>query len=139
MSIKKEYEGKDIIIQNLPSIFELLVKGNTITEICKKLGVSRQTWYNLYKENLHFRKMLEEAEEAQKQEIKSSLVNKCVDKEVVKEKVLPNGKKVKYREFIPADFNAIKFYLLNKLPDEFKDKQEVTVKNTVITVEIEEE
>jgi hypothetical protein len=138
MSIKKEYEGKDIIIQNLPLIFELLVKGNTITEICKKLGVSRQTWYNLYKENLHFRKMLEEAEEAQKQEIKSSLVNKCVDKEVVKEKVLPNGKKVKYREFIPADFNAIKFYLLNKLPDEFKDKQEVTVKNTIINVEVEE-
>ena len=138
MSVKKKYEGKDILIMNIPQIFELLVKGNTITEICKKLGVSRRTWYNLYKENSHFKRMLEEAEEAQKQEIKSSLVNKCVDKEVVKEKVLPNGKKVKYREFIPADFNAIKFYLLNKLPDEFKDKQEVTVKNTIINVEVEE-
>lgn len=138
MSAKKEYTGKDVIIQNMPNVFEEIVKGTSIVNICKMLGISRQTWYNLVNENVQFKNMIKEAEEIQKLEIKTSLISKCQDRRIIKERVLPNGKRVKYEEFIPADFNAIKFYLLNKLPDEFKDKQEITVKNTHIEVMIDD-
>ncbi len=134
MSVKKEYEGKDIVVSNMPLIYDQLVQGISITAICKKIGIARQTWYNVVNENIQFRNMLAQAEEDQALSIKSSLVNKCQDRWIIKEKVLPNGKIVKYEDYVPADFNAIKFYLLNKLSDQFKDKQEITVKNTTIDV-----
>lgn len=134
MSHKKEYSGKDVIVANYTNIYDDLVKGVTITQICKKLGISRQSWYNMVNENVHFRNMVEQAEEDQRLEIKSSLVNKCQDRYIMREKVLPNGNIIQFEDFVPADFNAIKFYLLNKLPDEFKDKQEIQVKNTTIDV-----
>lgn len=133
----KKYEGKDLLVMNMNSVVEDLILGVPIVQICKKYGVSRQTWYNLYKTNENFRKVVDSVEELQAMEIKNNLIAKCHDRYVIREKVLSNGRKVKYREFVSADFNAIKFYLLNKLPNEFKDKQEVTINDTRIDVTID--
>lgn len=138
-NIKKTYGGTDVLIANLPNIFNMIVQGETVTSICKTLGISRGTWYNLSRENQHFQAMIKAAELEQISNIKKSLINKCNDRYVIKSKVLPNGKIIEYEEFIPSDTNAIKFYLLNKASDEFKEKQEVSIKQTNIVIDIIED
>jgi hypothetical protein len=80
--------------------------------------------------------MIETAKAEQVNRVKKSLLSKCHDKVVEKERVLPNGKIIKYNDFIPADFNAQKFYLLNKASDEYKERQEVTVKKTEFVIDV---
>ena len=43
---------------------------------------------------------------------------------------------MQYEDFLPADINAIKFYLLNKAPEEFKEKQEIVVKKKEYVIDI---
>ena len=132
----KRYTGKDLIAMNMMNIYEDLVRGLTVTEICKKLGVSRYVYYDMIKTDPHFRQMVADAEAAQTDKVRQSLLNKCLDREIVREKVLANGKKVKYIDVLPADFNAIKFWLLNKTNGEFRDKQEIEVTDTTVKVDI---
>lgn len=136
--MSKDYVGKDVLIANMPPIFDEIVKGVSVSAICRKLGVSRQTWYNLLYENKQFQSMLDEAQLYQAETVKQSLVSKCQDQRVIKEKVLANGKKVLYEEYIPSDFQAIKFYLLNKMPEEFREKQEIVFTKTSIEVMIDD-
>ena len=42
-SHKKDYQGMEVIIANLPIIYDKLVQGETVTNICKSLGISRRT------------------------------------------------------------------------------------------------
>lgn len=135
-SHKKDYQGMEIIIANLPLIYDKLVAGETISDICKSLGISRSTWYKLAGRNIHFRKLLENAEAEQISQVKKNLVNKCSDRYIQRQKVLPNGRIVEYEDFLPADINAIKFYLLNKAPEEFKEKQEIVVKRKEYIIDI---
>jgi hypothetical protein len=132
----KTYTGKDLIALNMMNVYEDLVRGLTVTEICKKLGVSRYVYYDMIKTDPHFRQMVADAEAAQTDRVRQALLNKCSDREIVREKVLANGKKVKYLDVLPADFNAIKFWLLNKTNGEFKDKQEIEVTDNTIKVDI---
>lgn len=135
-SHKKDYQGMEVIIANLPVIYDKLVQGETVTNICKSLGISRRTWYNVADRNYHFRKLLENAQLEQISQVKKTLVNKCSDRYIQRQKVLPNGRIVEYEDFLPADINAIKFYLLNKAPEEFKEKQEIVVKKKEYVIDI---
>ena len=76
------------------------------------------------------------AKQEQIENVKASLINKTQDKYVVAEKVLPNGEIVEYRKFVPSDTNAIKFYLLNKASDEYKEKQELEVTKTEYVIDV---
>lgn len=135
---KREYTGKDILIANLPQVYDMIVKGETVSHICKTLGISRMTWYNTANSSKHFQLFIKNAEQEQIAQVKKTLVTKCADRYIQREKVLPNGKIVQYEDFLPADINAVKFYLLNKASDEFKEKQEIVVRNTEIVVDIVE-
>jgi hypothetical protein len=136
---EKVYEGQDILIQNMLGIYEALAKGDTVTDICKRLGVSRMTWYYLAKKNRNFAEMIAAAELSTTDKVRRSLVDKCQQREVVKQKVLPSGKVVKYIDVVEADFNAIKFYLLNRDSENWSDKQQVEITNTKVVVDIIED
>lgn len=128
--------GVEILLSNLDTVYNSLVNGDSISHICKTLGVSRTTWYYVKDNSDHFTSLIEFAKQEQIENVKSNLVKKTQDRYIVAEKVLPNGRVVEYNKFMPSDFNAIKFYLLNKAGDEYKEKQEVTIKKTNIIVDI---
>lgn len=141
MKNRKVYQtkGTDILLSNAELIYSSIVKGDTIEKICSKLGIPRTTWYYVKNNSKYFNKLIEFAKQEQIENVKCNLVSKTQDKYVTAEKVLPNGRVVEYQKFLPSDFNAIKFYLLNKAGDEFKERQEVTVKKTDIIVDIIED
>lgn len=128
--------GVDILLSNLETVYEGIVEGLPIDTICNNLGITRSSRYYAKQNSKYFNKLLESAQLEQVKRVKQSLISKTKDKYVLAEKVLPNGRVVQYQKFLPSDFNAIKFYLLNKVPEEFKDRQEITVNKTDIIVDI---
>lgn len=141
MENRKVYQtkGTDILLSNADLVYSSIVKGDTIEKICNKLGIPRTTWYYVKNNSKYFNKLIEFAKQEQIENVKCNLVRKTQDRYVTAEKVLPNGRVVQYQKFMPSDFNAIKFYLLNKAGDEFKERQEVTIKKTDIIVDIIED
>ena len=133
---QKKLRGAKVITHNIPYIYDMLVEGMPVTEICKKLGIGRRTWYYFKENSAHFTHLIEQANQEQIDVVKNSLVRKTQERYVPAERVLANGEIVKYNKYIPSDFNSIKFYLLNKCPDEYRDKHEVEIKKTNITVDI---
>lgn len=135
-SNQTEVSKKTVILSNLPYIYDMLVEGSSVIDICRKLGISKMTWYNLRKTSQQFRTFLVNVEKEQVQTAKQTLIKKTRDRYVKDNKVLANGKVVQYDKHIEADFKALKYYLNNKLPEEFKDKHEVEIRKTNITVDI---
>ena len=138
LEVRKTHKAKgiDILLSNLETVYEGLVEGLPIDTICNNLGITRSVYYYAKKNSKYFNKLIESAQLEQLQRVKHSLISKTQDKYVIAEKVLPNGRVVQYQKFLPSDYNAIKFYLLNKAPEEFKDRQEITVNKTDIIVDI---
>jgi len=113
------------------------------SEIAKAMGISRTTldkWKKMFPE-------IENAIKGQKEvvdrKVENSLFEKCQGK-VVKLRKPMKVKKIKYdpktgrkieekevieyteqEEYIPADTNAIKFWLINRKPEEWKQRVEV--------------
>lgn len=133
------YTDTAIILSNIGFIYEKLVRGDNITSICKQLGVHRRVWYYVYNTSDKFKELVQQAREEQVDLVRTSLMRKTQDRYVKAEKALPNGRVVEYNKYVPADFNAIKFFLLNKASDEFKEKQEIEVRQTNIVVDIIED
>lgn len=132
----KSQRGREIILANLPNIYNMLLEGKTVSQICKELGINRQVWYTAKERYPELQNVITAAEVDTVENVKASLYMKAVGFKYQAEKVLSNGKIVKYNKFVEPDINAIKFLLLNKAPEEFKDKQEVEVKQTKFIVDI---
>lgn len=125
-----------VILANVGYIYEKLARGKPISHICSDLGVSRASWYYVLKRSEHFTKMIDMAKQEHVDSVKYNLIKKTEDRYVEAEQVTPNGRVIKFKKYVPADFNAIKFFLLNKASDEFKEKQEIEIKKTNIVVDI---
>ncbi len=80
--------------------------------------------------------MCQRAKEQQVEVVRQSLVSKATDKYVTGQKVTPTGKVIDYEKYVPADFQAIKFYLLNNDKENYKEKQEIEITKKEIIVDI---
>lgn len=128
-----------ILISNMAQISNWIVEENlTIQEICNRLGVSRNAVYSVRQQIPEFETMLEQARDAFIDRIENSAYKQCFDREIEAEKVLPTGKKVKYKKVVTASDAMIKFMLLNKRPEEYKERQELTVSKKEFIVDIVE-
>lgn len=133
---KADLKPLDIILCNLPFIHESIRIGKSFSYICKMLGVSTTSFYNLRQRSIKFNTFILDAQEECIDNVKMSLYSKAQDKYVTAEKVLSNGEKVEYKKYVPSDINAIKTVLYNKAPEEFSDRQEIKITTTNINVDI---
>lgn len=133
---KSDIKIIDIILCNMAFIHESLSIGKSISWICKMLGISTTSFYTFKKQSIRFNNFIVEAQNECIDNVKMSLYSKAQDKYVTAEKVLADGKKVKYNKYVPSDINAIKTVLYNKAPEEFQDKQEIKITTTNINVDI---
>ena len=116
----------------------------TITELCKNVGISRQTFYNWQNENPEFAQAIEDANNAMMEkmnfEAKKSLLKKIQGYDVTETHVTtvpdkqgkPQIKEQKnVKKHIAADTAAIIFTLTNCDPDNWKNRHssEITGKN----------
>ncbi|KNY28306.1 helix-turn-helix domain-containing protein [Pseudobacteroides cellulosolvens] len=125
-----------IVLQNLPNIYQMIVDGLTVSEICQRLGVDRRNWYHIIKKYPELQAVVDNAENAKTEKVKQSLYMMCLPRVVKAQKVLSNGTIVEYEKVLEPDPSMVKFFLLNKAPDEFKEKREVEVTKKEFIVEI---
>lgn len=126
----------DIIFSNLMTIYDELLQGCTLSNIARRLGLNPQALYKLKRENELFKKFLIACENEKVERVINSLYSKASDKYVTAQKVTQTGKVVDYEKYVPADFQAIKFFLLNHCPTMYKDKQEIEIRKTDIVIDI---
>lgn len=110
----------------------LAIEGLTNEEIAKKIGVALSTlqgWINKYPE---FLEAIKEGKEPANAKVEMALYKKALGFEVTETRALVVGTgeyaQVEYVEetrYIPPDNTACIFWLKNRRPDKWRDKQEV--------------
>lgn len=125
-----------IIICNLPNIFEMYMNGATTAQVCERLGIQVRAYNKIKESNKQLQAVISAAEEAKTDMVRQSLFMMTQPRIQKTQKVLSNGKIVEYDAVIQPDANLVKFFLLNKAAEEFKDKQEVTITKRNFIIDI---
>ena len=115
--------------------------GLTDEQIANNLGISVASFYNYKNENLEFLEALKKGKEVADYEVENALFKKALGYNAkikkafkVKEVLYENGKRLKETErieyaedevHIPADTTAQIFWLKNRKPNVWRDKQEL--------------
>lgn len=122
----KEKYDKD----TFPRLAEGLARdGANDADIAARLGISESTFYNYTKKYPEFREAIKEGRKPINYEIENKLLQRArgyqfTEKHVTKR----NGKIIEEKEVtkeIPPDNASIFFFLKNKLPSKWRDKQTV--------------
>jgi len=124
-------------------------EGYTDEEIFKKLGISKDTFYQYKNKYTDFSDALKRGKEVVDYEVEQNLFKKTQgfifeeEKEIIE--IDTNGKKrkriEKTKKWIPADTTAQIFWLKNRQSEKWRDKQDLNhslnTKNIKINVDIE--
>lgn len=104
----------------------MMKRGVSDTEMCYQVGISPDTLRKWKRNNQEFVDDCMNWEKSAVSMIKRSLFDMAMGYERV-EKIFNNaGEQIGTKTVhVPANFNAAKFYLCNKAPDEFKDRIEL--------------
>ena len=99
-------------------------------QISYNMGISRKTLYNWKIKHLPILHALKVGKEVADRKVENALYNKALGyKETLnKVKVLNDGTLIPYQEEVtyPGDTTAMIFWLKNRKPKEWRDKQEIT-------------
>lgn len=111
--------------------------GLTNEDIAKNMGVNPKTLYDWIKKQPSFEEALRLGKEPADRKVENALFNRAVGfKEVVKKvKVLQDGTIVDYEEevYYPPDTTAQIFWVKNRKPKEWRDKQDIDLSGEVDT------
>jgi transposase-like protein len=124
-----------------PLLAEALAKtGATDKQICEKLGIAEPTLYAWKKEHPEFSKALKDGKEEPDEKVRTSLYSRAVgydNPNAVKIFMPANAKEpvyAPYTEHHAPDVTACIFWLKNRRPDEWREKQEITLETKQIIV-----
>lgn len=137
----------------LPIIEKCAGRGYTDEEIARKLGISVATFYNWQKEFLEFLEAVKRGKKVADNKVEQKLYKRAIGykiKETTREPVrvfdedgneIGRGNKLNVtktvtKNLIP-DVGAIKMWLINRKPEEWRDKQDVDVGGTVTILQPE--
>ena len=120
-------------------VFELTLKYATDLEICEALGIHPSTYYDWLNEKTDLSDTISRAKQIRAQKLIPKLQKRANGfryTETTQELNQKTGKMVttkKVSKMIPPDVTALKFFLTNALPDEFKNRQDLDLKGKVDT------
>lgn len=111
----------------LDEIREWYSQGMTDHQVAAKLGIAPSTLYE-YK-NLHpeFSDIVEEAKRIVDDMVESKLLELAMGFEYEEEAVTNKGDVVTVRRYSKPDIRAVQFWLKNRRPSEWRDKQDLQV------------
>lgn len=120
-------------------IFDLTLRYATDLEICKAVGISQGTYYEWLKTKPELLELITRAKHIRAQKLVPKLEKRAKGfsyTETTQERNPKTGEMVvtkKVRKTVPPDVSALKFFLTNGLPDEFKNRQDFDLKGKVET------
>jgi hypothetical protein len=133
--VKKEEATKTVGRKSLydpamnPQVKEWSKQGLIDTEIAKLLGIGKSTFYEWQNKHPEFSDALKEGKQIADMEVEQELWGKCHGQMIIerKEKVLRDGTIVTVQEerFVPASDTAIIFWLKNRKPEMWREKQQI--------------
>lgn len=105
--------------------------GLTDEQIAKNLGISIKTFYEYKKNHLQFLQALKKGKEVVDYEVENALLKRALGYEY-DEITYENGEEVKrVTKQVAPDTTAQIFWLKNRKPDKWRDKQVIESNNTV--------
>lgn len=125
--------------------WSLAIQGKTIAEIAKEFGVSRSTLNKWISENEELANLVNEGRDVADAKVERSLYQRAIGYTVKEKKVIQtidkDGKQKPARvevveRVFPPDVTAQIFWLKNRKPSKYRDKQDVAVEDTNITFNI---
>ena len=130
MKMKKERKSKYVtcIRPKFSYIEEALRQGSTEEETAKALGVSYASWKNYKNDHEEFNGLIINAKQEADLPVISALYKAATGYEVVETKtVSKNGERqvITIKKFLSGNVEAQKFWLTNRRPQEFKNKQDI--------------
>ncbi len=117
--------------------------GLTDEQICKNLGIVKDTFYKYKEKYTDFSDALKKGKEVADIEVENALFKRAIGykyKEVIKEVKEIDGKKSTYvKEVIkemPGDVAAQIFWLKNRKSSKWKDKQDIDIEDNNVSITI---
>jgi transcriptional regulator with XRE-family HTH domain len=121
----------------------LVEKGYTNREIAMKLGVHESTIYNWMKDHASFFESLKGFREFADSEVEASLYQRAKGYKVKEVKLFQDkrGNIIEHEilKAYPPDPTSMIFWLKNRKPSEWRDKQEIEQTNHVIQIDKQDE
>jgi len=135
--MKYSQEVVDILIKHIRG-------GSTITSACDAVGISKVTFYEWMKTKPNFSNAIKKAQSIPNKKVEKALYKSAIGYLTTVAKYQTKGSNGKpqtktIKKKILPNITAMIFWLKNKLPDEWKDKQDIEHSGSVITYEISEE
>lgn len=118
-------------------VAEMVANGLTVAEQCSQLGISRDSYYKMRKRYPEFDDAIMAAKEDFCDDIENTLYKRASGyeyeettvTEVIDENGNPTGKKKRttVKKHMPGDPRLIKYILGQRLPDQWREKNEIDV------------
>lgn len=108
--------------ERIEKLLELTAKGKTDVEIAEIIGVTEATIRNWKKMDFELLMAVRELKQEVDEVVESSLLKRALGYEVYEEKLNKDGDLRELRKHIPADTQAIKFWLMNRQRDKWAEK-----------------
>ena len=135
---KKDNKWITHILPKLTDIQEWISQGDSVRELCKKLGVSHDSWYRYCKEHEILSELVTLGRSVLCNDVEKSLLKLCNGYEAEELKTTveetANGKKrtriEKTKRHIPPSAQAISFFLRNRMPEQYSERKEFIIDTT---------
>lgn len=121
----------------------LAIQGKTVEEIAEEMEISSFTIYKWAREHEEFSLFLKEGRDSITDRVESALIRSALgyDQEVEKPMVVSSGNGmgseveiVRYTEKVAPNVTAQKMYLINRRPEQWREKSDVNLSGAVETV-----
>lgn len=110
--------------------------GLTDEQIAKNIGIRRETLYDWKKKHSNISNALKKGKEVVDRQVENAMLKTALGFHYTEEMVTPEGEVVEVTKFNKPNTTAQIFWLKNRKPNEWRDKQEIeqTNKNIDITL-----
>ncbi len=98
--------------------------GLTDEQICKNIGISRETLNQWKKKYADISDTLKRGKEVVDYEVENALLKRALGYTTKEEKLTKDGEVIELEKEVPGDVTAQIFWLKNRKPAEWKDKRE---------------
>lgn len=122
---KNDYTDED-----LERIKQWARNGLTITQIAKNLKVARRTFYRLIEENKKLEEALNTGREIADVEVEGALFKSATGYYVDEQYIDNHGVKKVFKKYVYPNVTAQIFWLKNRKPKNWREKQEIELEST---------
>jgi len=105
--------------------------GLTDEQIAKNMGISLSTFYEWKNKFSEISESLKKGKEVVDREVENALLKAALGYEYEEEIVNNKGQVVRVKKYAKPDITAIIFWLKNRKPDTWRDKQEFNIESNV--------